>query len=123
LSSFVSSAALEKKERRNQQEINDLNLQYDASVERGRLAQEFFKRDRRKFFNLHNWLCLEPIQKSTLDIDLSKPQKPETERRRKILREFGSELSTLLELDVATLEQKMKDAYGSLPGHIASLLS
>jgi len=115
---FISttlSATLEKDEQRCQQELSDLKVQYDALLDKSRRAQQIFTRDRRKFYGIYEWLCLEPLtqkKKSNLpdEIDFGDQN---TQHRRAILREFGSDLSKLLGLDVEMLDRMMQAARGS----------
>ncbi|KXN81962.1 hypothetical protein AN958_03370 [Leucoagaricus sp. SymC.cos] len=107
----------EKSERRCQQELHDLQLQYDAIQLKGKRAQELFTRDRRKFFDLYRWLCMENADKSNLqvpDIDYDRIRDQNTLRRRDILREFGPALSDLLDLNIGEIEEKLKEAHEAI---------
>ena len=115
---FISttfSAILEKDKQRCQQELSDLKAQYDALLDKSKRAQQIFTRDRRKFYEIYEWLCLEPVvkkKKSNLpdEIDF---RDQNTQHRRAILREFGSDLSKLLGLDMEMLDRMMQAARGS----------
>jgi len=92
-----------------------LKAQYDALLDKSRRAQQIFTRDRRKFYEIYEWLCLEPVtkkKKSNLP-DKIDFRDQNTQHRRTILREFGSDLSKLLGLDVEMLDRMMQAAQGS----------
>ncbi|KAJ3575007.1 hypothetical protein NP233_g1379 [Leucocoprinus birnbaumii] len=107
------SAALEKAEKRHEQVKADSDLQFHAVQEKARRAQALFIEDRRVFWRIYRWLCLEPIDQkpSRVErIDFEKFQSHNTQRRRAILREFGPDLSKLLGIDNERIDRLMQAA-------------
>lgn len=89
-----------------------MNAQYDALLDRSRRAQQIFIRDRRKFYEIYEWLCLEPLTKQK-KANLFDNIDQNTQHRRAILREFGPELSKLLGFDAEMIDRMMKAAQSS----------
>lgn len=94
-----------------------MTAQFESMKDIKERAAQYYKRDRRKFWRLYNWLCLEPIEKKgkqEQEFNADRLQSRTAQRRREILREFGPALTDLLGLDAPALEQAMKDADGNL---------
>ncbi|KAF9443916.1 hypothetical protein P691DRAFT_778588 [Macrolepiota fuliginosa MF-IS2] len=107
------SSASEKAEKRLQAELRDMSQQFDSIKSSMERAAQWYKRDRRLWFKIYHWLCLEPVSKKGKQIqemDFDRLQDKTSQRRREVLREFGPALTELLGIDVPALEEAMRDA-------------
>ncbi|KAF7760077.1 hypothetical protein Agabi119p4_10753 [Agaricus bisporus var. burnettii] len=102
------NAALEKNEKRLQEELKDTNKQYDAMKDARKRAAEYYQRDRRILYKISKWLCVEPLNERPNQFY---SKNSTALGRRELLREFGPALTKLLGLDIPALEKSLKEGH------------
>lgn len=100
-----------------QNELLDIKAQFEGIKDAKERAAVFYRRDRRRWYKIYSWLCLEPIDgkgKVGQDISVERLRQSEySEKKREMLREFGPGLSRLLGIDIPSLEEAMKITDGT----------
>lgn len=115
-SSSLRSSSTEKNERRLQQELRDLQAQFDSLKEDAKKVAQQYRNDRKRFRDAHYWMFVEPLEtkgKQTQILDSKAEEKRLLHRRRELLRELGSGLMKLCDVNRVTLERVILGTNGA----------